>query len=660
MSFLNSHQKNTLSRVCDTLLPALEAQDGEDERLFGIRGSDLNLAELVEEKFEAVADAAKWGQIKLFLNLLENPLLNFLLSGHWGLFSRMDLEKRTAVLQSWGNSRFLSRRQAFQSIKRLTIFLFYAVMPNGKANPTWPVFNYDGPPLNPANIPRRIKPLSIEHPATIETDVLVIGSGAGGSVVAAELSQAGFDVVVLEKGGYYAEKDFTGQELAGYNTLYENEGTLSTADLGMSVLAGTALGGGTVVNWMTSLMPPDFVLQEWAADYGFEAAVSPALQTSLAAVRARLNVNSYESSANRQNALLAEGAEDRGCQVDVIPRNVKDCVDCTYCNYGCIYGAKQSTLKTHLQDAYENEARLIVRAHADRILHENGRVTGAEVTVNHKGKTHRLTVKANLVVAAAGAIHTPALFLRSGLKNKHIGQNLYLHPVTQTWALYDQPVYSWQGAPQTRVVHDYSNLDGRGYGVWLETAPGHPGTYTAWLPWQSGRQHKRLVQQLHHLGNHIVLTRDKYGGRIRLDPNGQPILDYRLHKYDAKHLGQGMAESFRIHREAGATEIIAPHNQLLSYKRGEDFETFLTKLKKLGFPSNGVGLFSAHQMSTCRIAASPALGAVKPTGETYEIANLYVADASVFPTAVGVNPMLTIMGIAHLIAQEIKDRGGKS
>ncbi len=653
MPFLNNRQKHTLSRLADTLIPALEAQDGEDERLFGIRASDLNIGELAEVKLEAIADAAKLREIRLFLNLLEIPWVNLLLTGQWGVFSAMKLDRRTAVLRSWGNSRLAVRRRAFQNLKRVLIFLFYATMPDNKPNPTWPVFAYNAPPSAPVDRLRSIQPLTITEDTVLETAVLIIGSGAGGGVVAGELSAAGLDVLLVEKGGYFAEPDYTGQEIAGYNNLYEKEGALTTADLSMSVLAGSALGGGTAVNWLTSLMPPDVVLAEWEA-LGFAAATSAEFQNSLAAVSTRIGINTQESAPNRQNELLAQGAQALGYQVDVIPRNVRGCVDCTFCNYGCVYGAKQSTLKTYLQDTFDRGGRIIVNAHADRILHYDGRASGAVLTITQNGQQHGLTVQANVVVVAAGAIHTPALLRRSGLHNKHIGQHLHLHPVTQTWGIYEEPVYSWQGAPQTRVIHDLANLDGRGYGVWLETSPGHPGSYTSSLPWQSGRQHKRLAQRLHHIANHIVLTRDFHGGRIRLDNQGRPILHYQLHKYDAQHLWQGMVESFKIHRAAGALRLVAPHNLFITWQPGEDFEAFLAKVHRHGFPPNGYGLFSAHQMSTCRIGASPATGALKPTGETYEVANLWVADGSVFPTAVGVNPMLTIMGTAHYIAQHIK------
>lgn len=655
MPFLNARQKQTLSQICDTFIPSLEAEEGENEHFFCIRASDLALADMTEEKLERIVGPEKQRLLRIFLIMVEMPLLNFLFSRQWGRFTAMDLEQRTAVLQSWGNSPWPFRRQLFQSLKRLVLFLFYALMPQGKQNPTWPVFSYVAPSPTSRPASRPIQPIKISGPTTLKTAVLIIGSGAGGGVVAGELAAAGFDVLVAEKGGYAAETDYNGQELAGYNALYENEGTLTTDDVSMNVLTGSTLGGGTTVNWMTSLVPPDDVLHEWA-ERGFTAATSAQFQASLEAVSAQIRVNTQESHDNPQNKLLAIGAEALGYQADIIPRNSHGCVDCTFCNYGCSYGAKQSTLKTYLQEAYNKGARFLVQAHVDRVLVENGRVVGAELRVQQDGACHSVTVRTPLVVVAAGAIHTPALLLRSGLQNKHIGQHLHLHPVTQTWGIYDEPVYSWRGAPQTRVVQNFADLDGRGYGFRIETAPGHPGSYASSLPWQNGRQHKQLVQKLHHIGNHIVLTRDVYGGVIRLDKQQQPTLHYQLHPYDARHLLQGMLTSLQIHHAAGANCIVSPHNQFLAWHRGQNFDAFLQQVGKMPLLPNKYGLFSAHQMSTCRMAANPSDGAVRPTGETAEVENLWVADASVFPTAVGVNPMLTIMAVAHYIAGQIIQR----
>jgi hypothetical protein len=225
-----------------------------------------------------------------------------------------------------------------------------------------------------------------------------------------------------------------------------------------------------------------------------------------------------------------------------------------------------------------------------------------------------------------------------------------------TYGIFDQPIIPWQGPPMTRLSRQFANLDGRGYGVRLETAPVHPGIAALTFSWQSGREHKHLMGRLNHMANIIVLTRDFHGGRVTVDRNGQPILHYQLHPYDARHLMRGTLESMRVHRAAGAQEISSPHNQALVYRpdEGGDFDAFLEQVEAKGFRSNAYVLFSAHQMSSARIGGDSQIGAVDPSGESYEVRNLFVADGSVLPTASGVNPMVTIMGTAHYLAQQIK------
>jgi choline dehydrogenase-like flavoprotein len=354
--------------------------------------------------------------------------------------------------------------------------------------------------------------------------------------------------------------------------------------------------------------------------------------------------------------LLEKAGRLLGYKTDIIPRNVKGCEECGFCVYGCVFGAKQSTVKTYLQDAYECGAKIIVNAHVDRIIHERGVVKGAYVTVHDNEITYQVYVRAKVVVIAAGAIHTPALLMRSGLTNPNLGNHLHLHPTVPTFAFYDEPTMSWRGPHQSRLINEFVNLDRRGYGIWLETAPMHPGFAALALPWQSGRQHKHLMQHYKFLTNNIVLTRDYYGGKVKLDADGQPVLHYKLHPYDAQHMMRGMIEALRLHYATQAKEIMSPHNRYLRYQAGssEKFEDFLTTVQRHGFHPNAYALFSAHQMSTARIGKDSTQGAIKPTGETYEVKNLFVADSSVFPTACGVNPMLTIMTTAHLITQHIK------
>ncbi len=659
MAFLNDNQRRTLALVCETLVPALQAEEGEDERLFRWDASAFNIPEQFETAVERVTDAATQQQLRLFFNLIENGLFNRLTAGQPEAFSRLTLEERTAVLNAWAGSRFPIARKTFQALKRMTLFLFYSAMPDGQPNPTWPVYSYSGPPGAPENAPHPIKPLEINAPTTLYTDVLVVGSGAGGGVVAWELTAAGHDVIVVEKGGYHAEGDFHGKERESTECLFDKYGALTTRDISMLVLAGSTLGGGTTINWSASLRTPESVLREWETQYGFTGAAGADFQQSLDAVLKRMNVNTDECAPNPQNAALERGCKKLGYDVTVIPRNVKGCEECGFCNYGCAFGAKQGTLKTYLQDAHERGARILVNARVERVLQSHGAATGALVMVQgQNGAAHEITIQAKAVVVAAGTVHTPVLLMRSGLSNGNIGANLHLHPVTVTYGIYKDAVCGWTGQPMTRYTRQFANLDGRGYGVRLETAPVHPGIAALTLPWVSGRAHKRLMQRLHHLANIIVLTRDYYGGRVTVDRDGNPVLYYDLHPYDARHMMTGLIEALRVHRAAGAEEVSAPHNDQLAFhdRRDQNFEHFLEQVKARGFQPNAYALFSAHQMSSCRIGGNTALGAVDPTGETYEVRNLFVADGSVLPTASGVNPMVTIMGTAHYLAQHIKSK----
>ena len=656
MTFLNQRQQHSLTMICDTLVPSLTAEGDEDARLFAIGAGDIDLGSQLEDALEEVTDDQEKADLKLFLFLIELEIVNALIARKWKAFSKGNLATRTAILGGWRDSPLMLARQAFQGVKRLSLFIFYAHMLDDQPNPVWPVFGYATPEREESQEQRPIKPIVPTQDTTLEADVLVIGSGAGGGVVAGELSAVGLDVLVVEKGSYYADVDFHGRELDSMQALYENSGALTTKDISMVVLAGSALGGGTVVNWMTSLRPPEYVLEEWATDYGFHEAAGAEMQSSLDEVWSRLNINTQESQPNRPNALLEQGSRALGYETEIISRNVRGCEICDYCMFGCVYGAKQSGLNTYLRQANEHGARFLVEAHVDEILHESGIASGAIATLQGEPSV-RLTLRAKLVVVAAGSIHTPAILMRSGLRNPNIGKNLHLHPTTVSFARYDEAVRGWAGPSQTRMMRDLIDLDGRGYGVWLEVAVGHPGLGASTAAWQSGRQHKRAMQDFEHIANNIILTRDVHAGEIKLKKNLQPTVHYVLHPYDARHLMHGLLEGLKIHHAAGATEIISPHSANIRYREGEDsFEAFLGRVKNEGFRGNSHALFSAHQMSACRIAGDAQLGAVKPNGETYEIKNLYVADGSVFPTAVGVNPMVSILGVAHLIAQGIKNR----
>ena len=298
-----------------------------------------------------------------------------------------------------------------------------------------------------------------------------------------------------------------------------------------------------------------------------------------------------------------------------------------------------------------------MRAMVNKITHERSQVTGAEMTVvDSNGRRREIRVRCKAVVSAAGAIHTPALLKRSGLTNPNIGQNLFLHPVGAVYARYAEPVHSWKGAPQTRLCDEFSDLDGLGYGFRVEASPAHPGLWGLGLPWFDGVQHRNLMRELPYLGNMIILTRDRYTGKVQLKKNGMPEIDYSIHPYDSKHLLKGIEAGLRIQRAAGATEIFGPHQDRRTFTNGSDreFEEFVSHVCGLGTRPNHFGVFCAHQMSSARMANTKKLGALNPEGESYEIRNLYCADGSALPTSTGVNPMISIMSTAFHTAQQVK------
>ncbi len=660
MGFLTAQERQTIVLLCDTLVPALEAAPDAPPahaRLLRTRASDLDIASAIEVALEQAVPPPDLQKLRVFFRAIELAAVNGLTVGVWKPFGAMTLDERTRLLWHWANSPLELQRRAFNGVKRLALFLFYSAVPPEVPNPLYPVVGYELPPREPDGLPRPIRPLSITTDTTLTCDVLVVGSGAGGGVMAGELAAAGLDVIVAEKGGYFHDTDFHGREQESTQTMFERYGALATSDTAMVVLSGSVLGGGTVVNWMTSLRPPAHVLHEWARDYGFAGAESQALQDSLDAVSARLNINTEESRVNPNNAALERGCRALGYEVTTIPRNVRGCEACDTCGFGCPFGAKQSTLKTYLQDAYDHGARIVVRAEVERVTHQAGVVTGAEMTVQDvNGQMHRVTVRARRVVLAASTIHTPAILLRSGINNPNIGLNLRLHPTTVVAGRHAEDILPWAGAPQTRASFQYANLDGQGYGVWLETAPAHPGLFALAFAWRDGAEHKRVMQSVRHQANIIILTRDRGSGRVRLGPRGMPMLDYRVSDIDRRHMMQGIVAALRVQHAAGAHEITAPHNAYLMWRRDgpEAFEAFLERVKRAGLPAGGYGLFSAHQMGTARIHGSAQHGVVKPDGESWNVRGLYVADGSLFPTSLGVNPMVTISALAHYVSHSVK------
>jgi choline dehydrogenase-like flavoprotein len=265
-------------------------------------------------------------------------------------------------------------------------------------------------------------------------------------------------------------------------------------------------------------------------------------------------------------------------------------------------------------------------------------------------------IKAQRVVLAAGAIESPAILMRSGLKSLHLGQHLYLHPTVAVTGSYATPIEAWKGAPQTIVCEQFSNLS-EGYGYRIEAVPAHPGLMAAGLPWTSARNHRREMQQVRFDAPFIVLTRDSSSGRVRINHNGDSYLDYRLGRNERRLIKHGMATAARIHVAAGAERVMTLHTTPLLWERASkvagSIDNYCREIDAAPTSPNRLPLFSAHQMGTCRMGSDPAGAVCDGTGAVFEMKGVYVADASLFPASSGVNPMITIMALARCVAKSM-------
>src|SRR5215211_1185950 len=501
-----------------------------------------------------------------------------------------------ALVRRWAEGRLPPQRRLAAALAPVALLAAYAW-----PGPARDATGYPGP-LGPApDVPRRLAPLRPDGDEELACDVVVVGSGAGGGVVAAELARAGLDVVVLEKGGYVAERDFSHQEGEAYRDLYLYGLTLTTDDLGCRIVAGSTLGGGTVVNYTTSFATPPAVLAEWAAVSGVDAFVSGEVEASLAAVAARLGVTEDESRPGLRDQLLERGLERLGWHAAPLPRNVRGCAQdagCGWCGFGCRLGAKQSTLVTYLEEAAAAGARLVVDADARRVLVAGGRAAGVEARA---AGGHRLVVRARAVVAAAGAVETPALLLRSGLGGQ-VGHHLRLHPGTAAFGVFDEPVRCWEGTLQARWSAQLRDRLGP-YAPLLETAPVHPGVAAAALPWRSAADHRALMERSANLSLVGVLCRDSGAGRVRIDRDGNPRVRWRLDPADEARLAAGLAAAGQVLAAAGAGEVFSLHRRRLAFRPGDPaaHRAWAEATRRAGLAGGRVALFSFHQMGSCRI-----------------------------------------------------------
>lgn len=493
------------------------------------------------------------------------------------------------------------------------------------------------------------------------TDIVIIGSGAGGGIAAEQLAQAGFKVLLLEEGAYYSRDDFVMQERWAYPQLYQEGAARKTRDQAIGILQGRTVGGSTTVNWTTSIRTPKPTLDYWHTEFGVNFSGADDLTPYFEMAEQRLNIQPWPMPPNANNTKLQQGCQTLGWQYTVINRNVNGCANLGYCGMGCPINAKQSMLVSTIPAAMALGATLISRISVRKLNWQGDSITGLDaVPVDQYFQPRsdvRIHIKAKHYIVAAGAIGSPALLLRSKVPNPsgRLGKHTYLHPTVISGALFEEAINGHSGAPQSIYSDQFvwpDNSDKAGYK--LEVPPLHPVLMATRLT-GTGGQHAALMRQFNHLQVTIALLRDGFhpqsqGGTVQLDAAQQPVLDYPISDY----LWQGMREALLSMAElqfaAGAKQVLPIHHDANLYNNWGEAKRAILALPMQALKQTVV---SAHVMGGCNMSTSVANGVVNQNGRHHQLHNLSVFDGSILPTSLGANPQLTIYALVWRNCQQL-------
>lgn len=514
----------------------------------------------------------------------------------------------------------------------------------------------------------------VQGDQTIETDFCVVGSGAGGGVCALKLAEAGFDVLVLEEGPHiprgeghdgdaHVRPTFTERELDMYKLLYQEGGGRTSADGGVKVMQGRCLGGGTTVNWSACLPPPRFTLDHWRQSFGLPFTrenIDPYLVETVNFLHINAN-DRYNTSAQA----LVRGCTQLGYRWSNLPNNTHRCRECGSCGVGCPYDRKQSGIVTWLPAAIARGANIYTDAKVDRLVRANGNGKIAEVRAKFLDAKTRprdasLTVRPRRgVVLAAGAVGTPAILLRSRINpNDLVGKTTHIHPVTICIGKYAQRTHPAYGVPDNMMTDQFAAGP---TGYLIETGSFYP-VLSAASTLDHGERLRQVMRDYYPHGAIMYAhhcsgfdTAQPYG-TVKLDRHGDAELEYKLDPANAEAMRHSLKEMTRIHLAAGAESVYHVTNPSLEITSTDQ----LNQIDRVSFEPQRATVFTVHVMGGARMGADERRSVVKPDFSLRDTENVWVADASIFPTGLGANPQVTIYALALAAARAICERHGAS
>jgi len=487
-------------------------------------------------------------------------------------------------------------------------------------------------------------------------DIVIVGSGAGGGTVAQELSSLcrdGVRIAVLEKGAKLRAEEFTGRELEMAQVLYEDGGGFLNAERTMTLAFGSTYGGSTAVYTGTSLLPPEHVLQRWNVPNCTFADVKQRAQKFMT----ENNVHFLEEKwINENNRLFVEGCGQLGYRAQQFPVNVKGCRGSSLCNLGCPNQAKQGTDRVQLPRAERNGVEVITRCEVLRIGEKTLLTRVHAKPPGGKGEPSPwqagdYQIDAKVIVVCAGAVNSPALLMRSDLGRMlpRLGCGFTCHPAFIMVAEHARAITNFVGHPKSFYLDQFAQSDR----FLLETCMYFP-FITAKAMAGFGEEHSRFMRAFPRLQMILVLACDEVDAhnRVTVDGSGRPVVHYRCTPKVMRGLVRGAITSAKIFFAAGAVRVHLPVARCASIER-TDVERLNQIAEHPHFKSGKISLSAAHLQGGCAMGRNPADSVTDGFGRVHGIPWLFVADASLFPNALEINPYLTIMALADRVAETI-------
>jgi choline dehydrogenase-like flavoprotein len=580
-------------------------------------------------------------------------------------FSRLGRDEAETMLTRWAvvEGDIARRTMALAMTAPLKVAYFDDPKIYADLRSTWRFAAVATVAAEPARWMRQVTPgESLTEDVDTECDAVVVGTGAGGAVVACELARQGLAVLMLEEGAYFGRVDFDGRGLDNIRRFYRGRGTMGTVgNTFIPLPMGRLVGGSTAINTGTCWRTPEWVLDRWSCEEGLVDLAPDRMAPYFDRVERELEVTRADAKFLGGVArVVGRGCDVLGYEHYALLRNAPACDGSGVCDYGCPTDARRSTNVSYVPSALGRGAQLMTGVRADGLLREGGRVVGVEGRALPTGK--RVRVRARATVVACGAVMTPLLLTRDRAVSKlrMLGRNLSIHPATTVSALFDEEIRGYAAIPQGYCVGEF-----RREGILLLGASAPIDLGAAQFAFV-GRKLMEVMEAYDRIASFGVMVEDGTSplsgawsipgrvsrGRVVAGPRGRPVVLYRLGHEEREKLRRGVEIMARIYLAAGAREVYpAVHGHRVLRSAAD-----IARLARTLPPARDWLLTAFHPLGTCRMATDPTRGVVSPDHEVFGSPGLYVADGSVVPTSVGVNPQVTIMALATRAADRIAAR----